>query len=90
MGLREPHEHDTLLRPSAEKAEAVHRGFRDVGEVWSDHIGGLGGDKVKRRDIAAEEGKEHDSVQRVSEDIRHQHRKVEGGGGDMPGKGKAV
>ena len=56
MGLREPHEHDTLLRPSAEKAEALHSGLRDVGEEWPDVAGGLGGDKVKRRDIAAEEG----------------------------------
>lgn len=90
MGLREPHEHDTLLRPSAEKAEALHSGLRDVGEEWPDAAGGVGGDKVKRRDIAAEEGQKHDSVQRVSEDICHQHRKVEGGSEDMPGKGKAV
>ena len=90
MGLREPHEHDTLLRPSAEETEALHSGLRDVGEERTNIAGGLGGDKVKRRDIAAEEGKEHDSVQRVSEDICHQPGEVEGSSQDMRSKGKAV
>ena len=91
MGLREPHEHDSLLRSHIAEAEALHRGFRDVGAFWTCDIGGLGRDKAFWGDDAAEEGwQEHNPVQRVSKDIHHEHGEVEDGSKDLRSKGEAL
>lgn len=54
-----------------------------MGQARTNIEGGMGGDKAFWGDDAAEEGAQHDIVQRERQNLRHQHGEMEDGCKDM-------